>query len=314
MQLRISTLFGLIILISTGVLAQPKFNSPWSRIGLGELSTGYNSPIFLSGGLGAAFNDDYIPNFSNPASLAYLRATAFEVGLNGGYNILQSDNQTEQEVRGQLSHLSLAFPMRNPIGEILERKNTDLSWGMGIDLKTNSLVGYDIRVEDSTAALGNIQRIYQGDGGTYTFGWSNALRYKNFSAGLEVGVLFGNITATRALAFLDLQNPADDLFIDDLSLRGFKWNFGAMYRYLINKEEENAVNKRYLTIGVYGNANTPFRIDGTSFYRGIRQEVSIQDTVVNEQDLDHTGTYPAKYGFGLLYRLSENGRLDLTTS
>ena len=151
----------------------PKDNSPYSRIGLGDLV----NPNFVAsgsmGGLGATFNDPYHANLVNPASLAYLKATAFEIGMSAQYASLSGNGDVETDVwSGGLHHISLSFPMRNPVNEVLDRKNPKTHWGMNISLMPYTTVGYNITgrndiTQDSTSTITN----FNGRGGTYKIQW-----------------------------------------------------------------------------------------------------------------------------------------------
>lgn len=96
------------------VLAQnasisPKINSPYSRYGLGNFVNQYYAGPGGMAGLSAAFHDPYHLNTLNPASLANLQATAFEVGLDAQYTGLKSEGASEGIWSGNLSYLAWDF-------------------------------------------------------------------------------------------------------------------------------------------------------------------------------------------------------------
>ena len=62
------------------------------------------------GGLTAAYTDPFHLNLANPASLPYLRATAFEVGAFGRYTQLEDGDLTDDIWAGGLGYLALGFP------------------------------------------------------------------------------------------------------------------------------------------------------------------------------------------------------------
>ena len=288
------------LLISLSAWSQAKYNNPLSHIGLGENILYRSHHLEMMGGLYGGYNSHRFVNPANPASLGFLRVTALDLAVSAGVSQLEDDlGASQTTTKGDLHHITLAFPMRNPISEVLERKQSDHYWSMGFDLRINSSVGYDISTQDSTEQFGNVLRTFNGSGGTYTFGWLNSYRYKDFSIGADIGVLFGNIESRREVVFLDILNPANDRFEDDINVNAFRWRLGAQYRFLLNPKEENDSRLRYLSIGVYGHSNSDLSTSSNSFYRGIRRVGSIQDTLVNSEDNESTGVYPGRLGFGV---------------
>ena len=140
--------FGIILATAITIFAQPKDNSPYSRLGLGDLTDQYFAAQGGMGGLGAAFHDAYHMNISNPASLARLREAAFEVGLYSEYNVLTDatgQNERLKTWNGNLRYLSLGFPLKNPINEVLDQKKKKVRWGMNFTLLPYSNVNYNIQ-------------------------------------------------------------------------------------------------------------------------------------------------------------------------
>ena len=296
--------FPLSLLASIFVVtlyAQPKINSPLSRLGLGDNFLNQGHHLNMMGGLYGGYANEFLPNVQNPASLGFLKVTAFDLGLTAGQNEVETGTESDKYTVGSLEHLTLAFPMRNTISEILERQNSDYSWSMALDLRANTRIGYNIAVQDSIADIGNINRTYKGAGGTYTFGWANALRYKDLSVGLDLGVIFGNVSTYRTVSFENLIDPASDLLDENININGFRWNLGAQYRYQLNQAEENDARKRYLTAGVYGHFDHNFNAKGDQLYRSVRFFAGIRDTVVDESGIEGEGTLPGKLGIGVIY-------------
>jgi hypothetical protein len=300
MQIKIplSILASLFVAI---LCAQPKINSPLSRLGIGDNYLNQGHHLNMMGGLYGGFADDFLPNVKNPASLGFLKVTAFDFGLTAGQSNVETTSESDKYTLGSLEHLTLAFPLRNTISEILERQNKDYAWSMAFDLRANTRIGYNIAVQDSLPDIGKINRTYKGTGGTYTFGWSNAYRYKSLSVGLDMGVIFGNVSTYRTAAFEELIDPSNDLLDDNININGFRWNLGAQYRLQLNKEEENDSRKRYLTAGIYGNLSQNFKSKGEQLYRGVRFFAGIRDTIVDESDIEGKGTLPGRIGLGVVY-------------
>ena len=114
---------------------QPKRNAPYSGFGLGDPLDQFFVASGGMGGLSATFQDAFHLNLRNPASLAYLQATAFEVGFNAKYSILDGGDEKARSWGGNLAYLALGFPLKNPINEALDRQRSKLGWGMAFSLQ-----------------------------------------------------------------------------------------------------------------------------------------------------------------------------------
>jgi len=310
--MQIKHILILAVMLSTIQLSgQATINSPLTRLGLGENILNRGHHLELMGGLYAGFNHASLVNTVNPASLGFLKLTAFDIGTSFGVSNLEVNDRSQRTNIGGLHHLTLAFPLRNTISEVLERKDGTSAWAMALDLRSNSRVGYDITVADSIAEVGSIRRDYVGSGGTYTFGWINSYRYKNLSIGADIGVLFGNIQNRREVFFLDLLNPANDRFEDDINITSFRWKLGLQYKYQLNKKEENSNRKRYLDIGVYGHSNKDLNTKSNSLYYTKRLISGVRDTLINNSEVKGGGVNPGIFGFGFTIQPSQQVMLGM---
>ncbi len=311
--------FVTLILLGTTVvcMAQPKFNSPYSRLGIGDLfDQGYASQQNM-GGVGTAFNSFYFLNPLNPASYAHLKTTGYEVGVFGRRANLKSQTTSTPVWSGNLSYLSLGFPMKNTISTILDRKKSKADWGMGLSLVPFSTVGYDVRVEDLIASGDSVTFNYTGEGGTYRFIWSNGVKIKDFSVGVNISYLFGKITR-ETVATPDIDASYRDVFEDEISLGGMVWDLGAQYNWILERVEtsdgtEGAV-RRQVVFGLTGNSGNGFSTNSSAIYLGINNTYGAIDTVRFEQDVKGKGKLPPNIGFGVMYHHFNKMRLGLDFS
>jgi hypothetical protein len=291
------------LFFSTALFAQPKDNSPYTRIGLGENI--YNS-LSNAGfaGLSAAYCDALHINVQNPAAYAWLNTATFEAGLYTEHSNYEFGDQSSSNWSGNLSHIALAFPMHNNLNDVLSKKERRLHWGMSFALLPNSTIGYDIQTTDINEYQDTTQSSYLGTGGTNKLVWGNAVRYKNFSAGANLGLLFGQLERTTNLIFSQLDNVYDDKFQDNISIRGFIWSLGV--QQLIPLEAQKPEDKIYtgksLIVGAYGNAATKFNTNSTAL--AIRNNALIfhSDTLLNVQDQEGNGKLPAEITLGVMYQ------------
>lgn len=289
-------------------MAQPQTNSPYSRLGLGDLNSPYFSAIEQMGGLGAAYHDFYQTNPVNPASLGFLRATSFEVGVFAeqiGWDdkTLGQSNSVRQ---GNLQYFSLAFPMRSPLEELLERKVPKSFWTMGLTLMPYSTVGYEIEAVAEDPEIGELRYLYKGEGGNYRVWWNNAWRYKSLSIGLGLGYQFGKIERRQEIVPADIlfsyQNSIDNTF----NINAFLWNLGVQYELFLDPDAEtdlSALKKSpSLTFGAYGHSATSFATRTDDLFLKVNLSTQRIDTVSSLIGATGNGRLPAEFGFGVMFR------------
>ena len=220
--------FFIGLVISVSAFAQPKVNSPYSRFGLGDILD-QRFAVLQTTGFTNAYHDFYHLNLHNPASLGHLTATSFEVGLYLQQSNWQTSVDENTSWSGNLSYLALGFPMNNPINQVLDREIKQFNWGMAFNLQPYTIVGYDVETEGDITNIGSTTTRFRGTGGTYRLQWANGFKYKQFSAGLNLGYIFGSIENNRTVIFNDLESSYENRLTDDFNVSGFVWNVGAMY-------------------------------------------------------------------------------------
>jgi len=298
----------LSILSSVAVLSQSGgFNSPFSSFGIGDIVD--PNPMYLRhmGGVNAAYADNYHINHVNPASLPYLRATSFDIGISANnINLKDGQGNTTRDWSGNLEYLTLAFPLQNPLNEVFEREQKDLRFGMGFSLLPVSRVEYHILNDDSEELIGDFSREFLGSGGVYKFQWSNGVLYKGVSFGVNLGYQFGKISYDRVIDFAEI-TAFDNRFTNDYSLKGFTYNVGAMYQYVLNKEEvvkNPLISAKALNFGIYGNSKTSFRSESSfvnqNQFSGSAAGI-VTDTLSSGSGITGDGTLPGQLGVGVNY-------------
>lgn len=295
------------LFLATVLSAQPKDNAPYSRLGLGE-PVGISLSAAGFGGMTAAYNDPLHTNLLNPASYGWLNAATFEAGFYGEYSKLSLKGESQGIWSGNLSHLSLAFPMHNPLNDVLLKKQRKVFWGMGLSLLPNTTVGYDIETTEVHPEVDTVTNSYQGSGGTNRLVWGNSLRYKNFSAGVNLSYVFGQIESERQVRFDDLPVSYTDRFLDNVSIRGFQWSVGAQYRWDIDRKKVEEDNKFYsgrsIVLGAFGNSSTSFNTKSTVLRIGENSTyLPLQsDTLLKLEDVSGKGKLPAEFTLGFMFQ------------
>lgn len=308
----------LFLLINTTLFAQPKDNAPYSRLGLGEpVNHTLSSAGF--GGLSAGYIDPLHVNILNPASYGWLGSATFEAGAFVENSTIKTNTQKASVLTGNLSHLVLAFPMRNALSDVLANKKRKFFWGMNVALLPNTVIGYDIQTEEQNMVSDSILNVFQGTGGTSKLVWGNGVRYKDFSAGINMSYMFGQLESTREVRLRDLGNAYVDQFVDNISIRGLQWTIGLQYRYDLEKnkdENDNPFDNKSIIFGLYGNPASNFSTNSTALRIGINDQLLpvVRDTAFNETDLRQDGRLPAEWTFGVVYQQQNKIRVGLEYS
>ncbi|MFK7935153.1 MAG: hypothetical protein AB8G22_16695 [Saprospiraceae bacterium] len=301
------------ILLSLTVSAQTNSgsgvtdNSPYSRLGLGDLVNQNFAAANGMGNLSATLHDGLHLNILNPASYAHLQATAFEVGFYGEYASLQSGEQATNFWNGNLNYLAVGFPIKNPINKVLDRDKSPWGWGMNISLTPYSRVGYDIETDVQIDTL-QTSNFFRGTGGTYKILWGNGVRYKNLSFGVNAGFIFGKISNERIVT---LDNADSHFFFnelsDEFSVNGFVWNAGIQYDIILDQKETTtnaAFTGKRLIIGAYGNSTTGIETNTSQLYTRLPVPATFgirADTITATSGVIEPGQLPAEFSFGLMY-------------
>lgn len=137
-------------------VAQVLTSSPYSRYGIGELNTQTFASSAGMGGSFIAYHQDSIAPFfinaANPAGLAGLRLSTFELGGQGQFTTIRSGAASIQKKNINFSYASLGFPIKK-LG------------GIAFGIMPYSTVGYKITSTEDVASVGQMTYVFQGEGG-----------------------------------------------------------------------------------------------------------------------------------------------------
>jgi len=292
---------------------EPKGNSPYSRFGLGDLV----NPLFAAqsgmGGLSAAYSDPFHLNMANPAALGHLMATDLETGFFAKYSSISDGNSSASLWSGNLNYFALGMPIMNPVNRALEKKSDKIGLGMGFVLQPYSNVGYNLVTTQQFAEIGEAVTNFKGSGGAYRLMWGNGFRYGRFSAGVNLGYLFGKISYDRTVLFNDVANQSYlTRYLDEQSLSGFLWNAGAQVSVPLVKKPEGVARsskEKNLIFGLYGNSSTNLSTNNSRFHTRYNQTYNDRDTILLETDSIRKGALPGEIVFGITYDQSNKLKL-----
>lgn len=307
-----------IFSVSLGaVVGQQNDNSPYSRFGIGDMADNNFNHVRQMGGLGASYIDAYHINIVNPASYAFLNATAFDIGVFAKGTLLKDKDHKNSIWTGNLDYLSLAFPLTNPINAVYDGVKRKYKWAMNITLKPNSNVDYNIANTDSTSIGKPFVRNYHGSGGSYKLLLGNAVNYKKFALGLNMGYLFGNLRYERNIIFDKADYAYSDYYANDYNIRGFIWNAGLIYTDILNKgeiEQKKIAPIKRISAGLHFNTassfSTLYNINHFLIQELLSQYNKV-DTVNIVSDIRGKGKLPAELGVGFTYYSGEKHAIGL---
>lgn len=307
---------SLILLISFShqAEAQVSENSPLSSLGIGELTDpGTVAGNSLSGLFGTYYNGHNV-NLVNPASYAGLTATAFDVGVDASYITLNDTKSTQSAWGGNLKYLSLSFPLVSPVNIVLDRKEQVFKMGMNIALLPISKMDYRINQKTQVADGSEVTRQYGGNGGLNKLQFGTGAQYRNFSAGFNVGFLFGTIDNEKSLLFEELPNGHHTYTVNERSYSGLLWDAGLLYRHFLKKDLENPSKNRWISIGIYGNSKQPVKVDQqiltlrkANGYTGLDDADPMRytlDTISQQTDDGLRNHLPSQIGIGVSYSVA----------
>ena len=298
-------------LLGQDALIFPKSNSPYSRFGIGNIADQYFVSSAGMGGLSATYNDPFHLNLVNPASLASLKATAFEVGLFAEQTSLNTESGESDNIwSGNLGYLALGFPLKNPINRAVDKSTSPWDFGMSLSLTPYSVVGYNITSTLEDEGFEVATNRLKGSGGTYLVNWGNAMKYKNFAFGVNLGYQFGKITNNRRIEFDSLSSVYNVDFSNELSIGGLVWKAGVQYELNLQDPDQEKLKQR-LIFGLYGNGNTSFSAKANQTTFGDNRGYGLQDTLSNVDNGEANGTLPAELGLGVMYENINKLRLGL---
>ncbi len=297
--------------------AQAKFNSPYSRYGLGDLfGTALNQQTGI-GGVANAYSDPLHLNATNPAAIGGLDLTALEGGFYFKSSTYKTSGLKNRVQSGNLSYLGLGFSTRNTITEALEKIKTKHKIGMALFLEPISSIGYDITTTDTINSEQLIINQYQGDGGYYRFKYGLGYKRKHTSAGVFLGWQFGRGIYENTTLF-DTLPAFQNNFRDEIRMNGFVYNLGLQHDIVLKRSENNKeIITRWITLGVQGAPAKDIGINATQLRIRSRGRTANgagyvdADTLSFKNNVKSEVSLPAQVGFGIMYQELNKWRIGL---
>lgn len=285
-------------------------NSPYSRYGLGDLAPNHNIFTRGMGGISAGVFD-YLGNlqgmnsnnFANPAALANVTNTIFDIGAEASFRTLKSLNPVKKftAANSYFNYLSLAFPIASE-----KMKKKDINWGLSFGLKPVTRISYKIETNKRLSSIDSLNTLYEGSGGTNLAYAGTAFRIKGFSIGINAGYMFGNKDYSTRLAFInDTVAYAKSNTQSQTSFGGLFISGGLQYEIVLNKDKKDQLPK-ILRFGLYGNLQQKLRatrdnLNETFGYDGNGLPYRV-DSVYDQKNIKGNIDYPSSFTGGFSYQ------------
>lgn len=264
-------------------------SSPYSRYGLGDISSVGLPQNIAMGGIGTATNrvNGYSNvNSLNPASYGYINLTTIDIGIYTNTLFLSQTGQPSQtNANFRLSHIAFGIPVTH---------NSALAFGiqpysqLGYNYKQNLPRGFGTT---SPVDTNSTNYLYQGEGGLSKayFGYGFTI-LKHLSLGANVSYIFGDLKQSQSTEIPGLYGTLDSRIEQDNAIGGLNYDYGAQYAIDISPI-------KHVTLGYSGSANS--RINSQSSY------------IVSQYTLDPTSGVPNVAADTLLNLQSAKSKIQL---
>ena len=260
--------------------AQGGTNSPYSQFGLGEIAQQGSSQNRGMDGLGIALHQGNQVNTTNPASYAYVDSLTmlFDMGLSASLTHFEENGVKKNARSGNFEYALGSFRLLKNVGATF-----------GVLPVTN--VGYDYTnsryVSDTQSTM---VTSYNGDGGLQKLFVGLGGRIGHFSAGFNVGYLWGGYTHNIALSSSTAVNSLSKKYEADVS--SYTLDFGLQYELSLGKKDKLMLGATY---GLGHKLTADATCDIVNSNKTISKADSTHLLISNALELPHT------FGVGLAY-------------
>ncbi|MBS1496170.1 MAG: hypothetical protein JSU03_03090 [Bacteroidetes bacterium] len=277
---------------------QAQDNSPFSRYGLGDLTPNINATSRSMGGITAGYSDYQSINMNNPASLANLSSTVFDLGGEISRRTLKSNTTPAKftSTNTFFSYMQIGFPISSK--KMLQK---GINWGASFGLRPFTQINYKIETNERLPGVDSLNTLYEGTGGLNQANVSTGIRYKNFSIGVSGGYTFGNKDYSTKLSFINdtiLYQKSNSAAHTQIT--GFFTNIGAQYDIKLDSGKRGVIR-----LGAFANLQQKLNANQDN----INETVQYDDNgaLFNIDTVSYNSNYkgkvivPATYGFGFTY-------------
>jgi len=266
-------------------------NNPYSRFGMGELWDGNSTELKGMADITAPFASPTELNPDNPASYSFLLRTTMEGGVMLSTRVVAGDGLSY--TTGTMTPAYLMIGM--PVG-----KNGGLSFG----LRPYTRTYYSLADTVTNSPIGSAERYYSGQGNLSFAYLGYARRFGDFSIGLNVNYMFGQILNSTNLIPIDTNSFNRSniaLFANNINVGGLFWKAGLQYRHKLADSNYTIRIGGTLTLAqnLYENLTT---YQASIYYFG---DTTVNDTTYNPGLLTGKMKMPTSFSFGAMLEKNE---------
>ena len=227
-------IINLIILLSFyfTATAQKQINSPYARFNIGALEPQGSFKSRGMGGIGTGMRDNTSIYQINPASYSSLDTNSFtfDFGFDFGLSVLREGENRYTSNDMNFNHLFMGFPIKK-------------GWGIATGIAPVSYGFYNITDEvlegDSNydPLTGAYSEFHAGKGGLSNYFLGTGVNItRNFSAGINMTIMFGVLERNYSLQFEDVENFYHNSSSEKIRVRGINFDYGIQYMAKISDD------------------------------------------------------------------------------
>ena len=213
----------IMLFVGINVYGQSDLSSPYSRFGLGDISTGSPNTILKGmGGVSNAMSGRTLLNPNNPASYASLDTLSFV--FDAGFYI-KTANYSTNKLTEKGSNASFDYAS---VGMSLSRW-----WKIGLGIMPYSNREYNVITDHYDLGFYNVA--FQGEGGISKVFFANGFKItKDLSVGVTASYIFGTLIDNTTIYFPDSTYYLNGRRSIDMRISDFKFDYGLMYKLPIS--------------------------------------------------------------------------------
>ncbi len=289
-------ILGLIIcLIGVDLYGQSDLSSPYSRFGLGDITTGSPSTILKGmGGISNAMSGKALLNPNNPASYADLDSLSivFDAGFYVKTASFTANNITENGSNASFDYASFGI-------------SATKRWKIGVGVMPFSNREYNVITDHYD--MGHYNIAFQGEGGLTKYFLANGVKITDdLSIGITASYISGTLFDNTSIYY-----PDSTFFINgkrsiNMNIGDFKFDYGVLYKLPIDKYN--------ITVGLTYSQGSKIASRRDLFIRNTfkgfgNQNESPIDTLVYTEDERVNIKIPG--GFGIGVRINDGSGWDV---
>ncbi len=276
-----------ITMLPVMTYGQGGINSPYSMLGIGELtSTGFGRNIAMGNVMSSLISPVQI-NSANPASYSQisLNTFIFEFGMNMKFYQLENPTDKFSNVTGNIAYLGVGFPITKWLKT-------------GFGLKPMSTMGYKIREFQKVDEDNSVFNSYKGQGGLNCFYLDNSFAVtKDLSLGLKLSYVFGTLDKDKQIISNSGKGAKSASIISEYnhsSIDAISTGFGVHYHKVI---KPNFIVNLGATYNLKTDLNGSHDRIVFSLIKKASEE-SLVDTILNENVNKGVLDLPMSYSVG----------------